>query len=260
MSNFVINLSDPPKENSFGNSAGATPTENQTIPKKKPGVFLKILKIFGALLLLSLIIGAVGGYFYWKNLKTTPQYSLALLVDAARRGDQAAIDKLVNTDAVVDDFIPQITDKAVELYGRGLAPTTIQKMAQIVAPLLPAVKQRARAEVPNLIREKTKNFENIPFWAIAVGAERYLEIINEGEKAFVRSKLAERPLEIVMKRSGDGWQVIAVKDEVLARRVAEKIGQELIAGAKSGGVKKAGEQLGVSNLQDVLKKADDIFK
>lgn len=259
MSNFVVNLNEPPKENAPFKTAAPPYSENQSAPRKSNGL-VKILKIFGALLALFLIVSAIGGYFYWRNLKTTPQYSLALLVDAARRDDQAAIDRLVNTDAVVNDFMPQITDKAVELYGRGLAPATIQRIAQIVAPLLPAVKQRARAEVPNLIREKTKSFESIPFWLIAVGAERYVEIINEGERAFVRSRLQDRPLEVVMKKNGEAWQVVAVKDEVLARRVAEKVGQELIAGAKSGGVRKAGEQLGVSNLEDVLRKADDIFK
>ncbi len=193
-------------------------------------------------------------------MKKTPQYSLALLVDAARRNDQKAVDELVDTDAVVDDFMPQITDKAVELYGRGLAPATIQKMAQVAAPLMPAIKQRARAEVPNLIREKTSKFENIPFWAIAAGAGNYLDITQETDKAFLKSKLQDRPLEVTLKKNGDRWQVVAVKDEVLARRIAEKIGQDLISVAQKGSVKKAGEQLGVSNLEDVLKRAEEIFK
>lgn len=259
MSNFVVNLNEPTKGSAP--TVGATPTflENQNAPRK-PSVFLKILKIFGGLLILFLVIGAVGGYFYWRNLQTKPQYSLALLVDAARRGDEAAIDKLVDTDAVVDDFIPQITGKAIELYGRGLAPATIQKVAQVAAPFLPAVKQRARAEVPVLIRQKTSQFENIPFWAIAAGAERYLDITNEGDRAFVRSQDPNRPLEVVLKRSnGERWQVIGVKDEILARRIAEQIGQDLITGAKNGNLKKAGEKLGVSNLEDVLKNAD-VFK
>ena len=255
MSNFVVNLNEPPKEAARESAVAPPFLESQTAPKK-PSIFVKLLKIFGGLLLLFLLVGAVGGYFYWRSLKTTPQYSLALLVDAARRDDQQAIDELVNTDAVVDDFMPQITGKAVELYGRGLAPGTIQKVAQVAAPFLPAVKQRARAEVPNLIREKTSKFETIPFWLIAIGAERYLEIINEGDRAFVRSKDQNRPLEVVLKRSGERWQVVAVKDEILARRIAERIGQDLITGAKSGALKKAGEQLGVSNLEDALKNAD----
>ncbi len=258
MSNFVANLNNSPKGNAP--SIGATPTflENQNATRK-PSVLLKILKILGGLLILFLVIGAIGGYFYWRNLQTTPQYSLALLVDAARRDDQAAVDKLVDTNAVVDDFMPQITGKAVELYGRGLAPATIQKVAQVAAPFLPAVKQRARAEVPVLIREKTRQFESIPFWAIAAGAEGYLDIINEGDRAFVRSQDPSRPLEVVLKRSGERWQVIGVKDEILARRIAERIGQDLITGAKNGNLKKAGEQFGVSNLEDVLKNAD-VFK
>jgi hypothetical protein len=259
MSKFVVNLNESPKDSPPTAVAAQTFTENQNAARK-PGVFLKILKIFGVALILFLVISAASGYFYWRNLKTTPQYSLALLVDAARRGDQAAVDKLVDTDAVVDDFMPQITGKAVELYGRGLAPATIQKITKVAAPFLPAVKQRARAEVPALIREKTSQFENIPFWAIAAGAERYLDITAEGDRAFVRSQDPNRPLEAVLKRSADErWQVIGVKDEILARRIAERIGQDLITGAKNGNLKKAGEQFGVSNLEDVLKNAD-VFK
>ncbi len=259
MSNFVVNLNEPSKKSADTGVNAPTFLENQIKPEK-PGVFVKILKIFGVILILFLIIGAIGGYFYWRNLKQTPQYSLAMLIDAARRDDQKMIDQLVDTDAVVDDFMPQITDKAVELYGRGLAPATINKMAQVAAPLMPAIKQRARLEVPTLIREKTSKFQEYPFWAIAVGAGKFLEITQEGEKAFVKSKLPDRPLEVTLKRNGERWQVIAVTDEVLARRIAEKIGQDLIAVAQKGSVKKAGEQLGVSNLEEVLKKAEGIFK
>jgi len=259
MLKFVVDINKQQK--AIPQASVVTPSflENQTAPKK-PSFFLKVLKIFGIALILFLIVGGVGSYFYWQNLKKTPQYSLALLVDAARRDDQKAVDELVDTDAIVDDFMPQITDKAVELYGRGVAPATIQKMAQIATPLMPAIKQRARAEVPDLIREKTSKFEKIPIWAIAVGSRNYLDVINEGEKAFVRSKLEDRPFEVTLKRNGERWQVVAIKDEVLARRVAEKIGQDLISIAQKGNVKKAGEQLGVSNLEEVLKKAEDIFK
>jgi len=125
---------------------------------------------------------------------------------------------------------------------------------------MPAIKQRARVEVPDLIREKTRQFENYPFWTIAVGAEKFLEIIREGDKSFVRSKLHNQSLEVTLKRNGGRWQVVAIKDDVLARRVAEKVGQDLISVAQKGNVKKAGEQLGVSNLEEVLRKAEDIFK
>lgn len=227
---------------------------------KKPSVFVRILKVFAILLAVILIIGGISGYFYWRNLKKTPQYSLALLIDAARRDDQQAVDELVDTDAVIDDFVPQITDKAVEIYGRGVAPATINKLAQAAAPFLPALKERARTELPTLIREKTRKFENIPFWAIAVGAGKYLDITQEVDKSFVKSKLPDKPLDVTLKRNGDKWQVIALKDEVLARRIAEKVGQDLISIARKDGIKKVGEQIGVSNLEDILTNSDKIFK
>ncbi len=258
MSKFVVDLEK--QESTVAKAGTATPQFGEYQAPKKPSVFLKVLKFFSIALGLILIIGAVGGYFYWQSLKKTPQYSLALMVDAARRDDQKAIDALVDTDAAVDDFMPQITDKAVELYGRNLLPATIARITQVAAPVLPVVKQRARAEIPNLIREKTKKFASVPFWAIVVGADRFLDVTQETDKAFVKSKMLDRPLELTLKRNGDKWQVVGLKDEELAKRIAEKIGQEIIALAKNGNIGRAGANLGVENLQDVLKQAQDIFK
>ena len=260
MSKFVVNL-DSGQNNSVPTPKKASVPEFGSYQKpEKTSVLMKVLKIFGAVFLFVLIIGAIGGYFYWRNLKTTPQYSLALLIDAARRDDQKTIDELVDTDAIIDDFVPQITDKAVELYGRGIAPATINKLEQAAQPFLPALKERAKDELPGLIREKTQKFDNIPFWAIAVGAGKYLDISLDGDEAFVKSKLPDKPLNLTLKRNGSKWQVVAVKDEVLARRIAEKVGQDLISVAQKDGIKKVGEKLGVSNLEDILKNSGKIFK
>ncbi|MEZ5426547.1 MAG: hypothetical protein R2747_09805 [Pyrinomonadaceae bacterium] len=221
-----------------------------------------MLKIFAVLVVLAAFLATVGGFLYWQNLKQSPQYSLALLVDAARRDDQTAIDQLVDTDAVVDDFLPQITDKAVELYGRGLPPETIKQVARVMTPIMPSVKERAREELPGLIRDKTEKFDRIPFWAIAIGASRYLSISQVGDRAYIKSKIEDRPLELVMKRNGDRWQVVAVKDEVLARRIAERIGQEIIALVRKTGqdqLKNVGREIGIENLQDIFNQAKDIL-
>ncbi len=258
MSKFTVNLNEP-KAESAGQSAAPPQFGTYQSPKKR-SVFLKVLKIFAVVAGLILIVGAIGGYFYWRSLKKTPQYSLALIVDAARRNDQKTLDTLVDTDATVDDFMPQITGKAIELYGRNLPPATLAKIEQVAAPVLPIVKQRARAEIPDLIRERTKKFENVPFWAIVIGADRFLDITQEGDKAFVKSKINDKPLELTLKRNGERWQVVGLKDEDLAQQIAEKIGQEIIALAKNGSLGKSGANLGIENLQDILKQAQEIFK
>ncbi len=259
MSKIVVDLQEKEK-----------PATDASVPQfgdyqksERSGTFGKILKIFSVIAAGLLIFGLIGGFFYWRYLKTTPQYSLALIVNAARRDDQKAIDELVDLDAIVEDFLPQVVDKAVELYGRGVAPDVVKKATVAAAPLLPVVKQRAKAELPDLILEKTKRFEDVPFWLIAIGAKRYLEIEQNGDKATIKSKLKDRPLEIEMKKNGDKWQIVAVKDERTSQKIARKIGQEVLTMAKSrdeGTIENVGKQIGLDNAGDLLKQVEGIFK
>ena len=183
-----------------------------------------------------------------------------LLIEAARNNDQNATDELVDVGAVVDDFMPQITSKAVDLYGRGLPNETIVRIATVAAPLLPAVKDRARDELPNVIRERTEKFKNIPFAAMVLGADRYLDITVEGNTAYVKSRSADRPFRVKMKRNGRRWQIVGLQDDQLSTQIAEKIGQEIVAVASKGGVDAAGERLGVKNLSDILRQAEEIYR
>ena len=261
MSRFEVDLSEPQKDKT------AVVSEKQNVPEfgdyqkpKNRSVFVKLLGWFAVVLTVVLIAVGIGAYVYWRSVKKTPAYSLALIVDAARRDDKAQLEKLIDTEAVVEDFMPQITAKAVELYGRNLPPQTIARIEQTAAPLIPAVKQRARSELPGVIREKTAPVEKVPYWAIALGADRAVDIVINGETATVTSKIPERPLELTMLRDGDYWKVVAFKDDVLAQKIAEKIGQEVIAFAAKNRVKKAGEQIGVPDADQILKNVQDIFK
>ena len=221
---------------------------------------LRAIRWIALIFLLLLLFAGAGSYFYYQSLKSTPQYSLALLVDAAKRNDQATIDSVVNVDAVVDDFVPQITAKAAELYGKGLPPLVIDKLATVAAPVLPAVKDRARAELPRLIRDRVERLPNAPFIFQVLGASRYLDVAVTGDTAIVKSKLADHPLELKMRRNGDRWQVTGVRDEQLATDIARRIGQQIIAIATNGLNKKTAETLGVGNLADLLRQAEELVK
>ena len=63
-----------------------------------------------------------------------------------------------------------------------------------------------------------------------------------------------------MKRKGDVWQVVAVRDEALARRIAEEYGQEMISAAKNGSLEKTLKNNGNTSMDDLRKKLEDIFK
>ena len=221
---------------------------------------LRAARWVARIILLVLLLAGIGGYIYYQSLKSTPQYSLALLIEAAKTNDQATMDSVVNVDAVVDDFVPQITGKAAELYGRGLPQATLDKLAGIATPILPAIKDRARAELPRLIRDRVERLPNAPFVFQVLGAGRYLDISVTGDTAVVKSKLPDHPLELKMRRNGDRWQVTGVTDEKLATDIARRIGQQIIAIAANGLTRKTADSLGVGNLADLLRQAEELVK
>lgn len=258
MSKFTVDLRKMPVEPS--GYAGAVPPP---VVSSDNGIRGRRLRrtawTAGVVIVLALLACCAAGLLYWQHLKTMPQYSLALLVDASRRGDKSTTDNLVDMNAVVDDFMPQITAKAIELYGRGLPPETIQKIANLARPLMPAVNDRARSELPNVIRERTGALQNVPFIAMVVGADRYLDIRIDGDMAQVISRSQDHPFEIRMKRQGDRWRIVGIKDDRLAAAIAQKIGQQIVAAVARNSGTNGGETLGIQNLGNILKQAEDIF-
>jgi hypothetical protein len=219
----------------------------------------QLFLILGTVALTLLTVAGISGIIYYQNLKSSPQYSLALLVDAAKRNDTAEIDARVDIDAVVDDFMPQVTGKAIELYGRGVSPQVLQKVSVLAQPLMPAVKDRARAELPRVIRERTAKYGDVPFFAMALGASSYIGVSITGDTALVNSKLENRPLAMTMRRNGDRWQIIGLRDDKLATDIAQKVGQEIIAVAANGG-KETADKFGIGNLSDLMRQAEELVR
>jgi len=218
-----------------------------------------VRKIFIAILAVVVMVTAAG-CLYWRSLRATPQYSLALLIDAARRDDKQQVGSLVDTDKVVDGFVPEIIDSAVDLYGRGMPPQTIANLTVVAQPIMPALKDRARIEIPKLIRDRTSKFEHVPFAAIVMGADRYLDIRIDGDNANVTSRIPDKPLQLKMTRVEDHWQVVGVEDKDLADRIAQAVGQQIIAVASGARIGDASKNLGVKNLADVLKQAEELLR
>jgi hypothetical protein len=217
---------------------------------------LKITAIAAA----SLIVLAGGAFLlYYQSLKKTPQYSLALLIDAARRNDKEQFARLIDTDAVVDDFVDQVMDRAVDLYGRGVPQIVIDKARSLTGPILPIIKSQAHDRLAAAIKVRSQKFANVPFFVMVFAADRYLQIDVSGDIVTVHSKIEDRPLDIKMKRNGDRWQVVSVKDDQLATDVARSIGQEIMELAETKITDAAAAQLGVTNLLNLVRQAENLF-
>lgn len=257
MANFRVNLDEP---NIRSSGAQQRPPKLAYEGVSEPSRRAKKAYVVVSLVVVGIVLAVAAGLFiYYQTLKSTPQYSLALLVDAAARDDHAAIDSLIDVGDVVDDFMPQVIDKAVELYGRGQPPQVIERAKRLALPLLPAVKERAKAELPRVIRERTSEFGNVPFFAMAMGADRYLDIAVDGDTATIKSKIPDRPLDLTMRRNGQRWQIVGVREETVATNIARKIGQEIMAIAASGN-KAAAEKYGMGTLSNLIREAEELVK
>ncbi len=206
------------------------------------------------------LIASVAAYFYWRSFEDTPQYSLALLIDSSRRGDDRAFAQFVDTDTVIENFLPQITSKAAEMYGRGMPPVVLDKLLKIASPILPIAKERARTELPRLLRNETQRFSDVPFPAMVLGADKYLDIKIDGEVATITSRLPEHRFEVQMKKNENRWKIVGVRDEALATRIAQSVGEQLIGAATNSDPKNAGKSLGVKDLESLIKQAEIFFE
>lgn len=192
----------------------------------------RVLALVGILLALLVLGVALGAFFWWQNYKTKPAYSLALLVDAAQTNDQAAFDQLVDTDAVVNSFVPQVVDKAIGRAASSVvtavAGSVREKIEALVPKLMPAVKQQVRAEVVKGVKELSERAEGKPFFLIALAMPFIVDINEEGDSAQVNANLKDRAVQLTMKRNGDHWKIVAVKDEVMAGRIVDSIWQKIV--------------------------------
>ncbi|MGB7925421.1 MAG: hypothetical protein WCF57_19440 [Pyrinomonadaceae bacterium] len=209
-----------------------------------------LLGILGALLVLGIALILIA-FLWWQSYKTGPAYSLALLVDAVQRDDRGVFDELVDTDSVVKNFVPQVTEKAIGRYASGITAPLRQQVEALVPTLLPSVKQRVRDEVTKQIKALAARAEGKPFILIALGMPYQVDIKEEGDTAHVSANLNNRPTELTMQRNGDLWKIVAVKDDALATQIVDNIAKDLPS-IQSELEKKVRDQLKKGGLNDLL--------
>lgn len=185
--------------------------------------------------ILLLIFGVT--YWWWQSFKSSPAYTLALVVDAAERDDRVAFDELVNVEGVSRSVVPQVIERV-----RGgdnalnIAPQVRRQIAQNAQVWLPGVREQVRdvlmAETKTLAEKSSAR--SYPFFIRALALSRVAETtdgINGQERDATKTvtfKVNERPIEFGMRWGGAesgaaAWRVESVKSDELATRVAEQV-------------------------------------
>lgn len=233
-SRIVVNVEPQPPEDrsaAVGRWRGKSRTR-QTSGRRRRALLVATIP-FAVILLL--IFGV--GYWWWQSFKSSPAYTLALVVDAAERDDREAFERLVDVEGVSRSVVPQVIERV-----RGgdnalnIAPQVRRQIAQNAQVWLPGVREQVR----DVLMTETKAIgerggaRDYPFFVRAFALSRLGESkTQEGSAgreptASVTYQVNERPVEFGL-RGGDGgegqpeWKIVSLKSDDLATRVAEQV-------------------------------------
>jgi hypothetical protein len=201
---IVINFNDPAAASERGGASRRS--------RSRRG----IARVLGAIaILLVLIVGVAGGFFWWRHYQSSPAYSLALLVDATQRKDQQAIDNILDTDKIATDFVSQIRARvpASAMWASQIDLTRMSSSAK--------VKETLHDQLVKELQRLTDVAADKPFVIIALAVPRFAEIKQENNLAHATVNLKDEQIQLTMVQTGDRWRVIAVQDEKLARMLAQ---------------------------------------
>lgn len=183
----------------------------------------KVVAVLGIIVVLLAVLSATGGFLWWRHYRTTPAYSLALLVDAVQRNDVTVVNEIVDLDKIVDSLAVDVTQKSVARYGGTLGPQQRRRVEALVPGLLPGVKQNVRESLVKRLQEISAESEPKPFVILAIGLPYLVKITTEGDTARAIAPVQDRQIELTLKRNGERWRVAAMKDDSVVPRIVDDI-------------------------------------
>ena len=196
---------------------------NQRRGRRAVGRLLLVLA-----LILLLVIGGLGagGYFWWRHYQGGPSYALAVLADAAQRGDNATVDSILDTQKISGDFVSQVRQRVPGSSLSSLLPSQVDALRSTASSRL---TETVHEQLLNEIKDLTDIAAGKPFVVIAVAVPYFVTVKQTDRTAEATVKLKNEQVELTMQNANDQWRVVAVRDEKLTAKVAEAIGQSVPA-------------------------------
>lgn len=205
----------------------------------------KILAILGISAVLVLLLIAGGMFFWWQHYKSTPAYTLALLVDAAQRNDTASVQSIVDTDTIVKNLASEVTDKAASRYGLALGGGAREQIEKMTPTLLPRIKESVNAAIMTRVKEISEKADHKPFILVALGLPYVVNVVVDGDKA--TATVSNQPVELDLMRAETGWKIVGYHDDELVQRAIDEIIKDLPA-VGAGGERKPTESRKLKGL------------
>jgi flagellar biosynthesis regulator FlaF len=189
----------------------------------------RVLGVTGLIVIGVLLVLLVGSYAWWQSFKKSPSYSLALLVDAAQHDDVQAVETMIDADQIAQGFVPQVIENLTGAESQ-LPPQARASLTATLPALLPRVRETMRDEIARVMKGLSQNeSSSLPFFVKALGVRRASTVVERGDAATVNVKAGERPVELSMRRDGERWKLVTVRDPQLTADIATRLAASLPA-------------------------------
>ena len=197
--------------------------------KRKRRRWPRVLAVLVLLVVIGVVAAGVGGFFLWRHYQSTPTYTLALMLDAAQSNDVAEFQKRIDDEEIAKNIAARVNQKAAARYGYALNSTIQQRIDSAMPSLLPRVKQTVQDEFFNAMKAFAAAPEKRSFITILGAVRSLLTITEEGDSANAKGAMAGHNIEMTMRRDGNGWKVIDVKDDAIVQRIVDGVMKDLPA-------------------------------
>ncbi|MDQ3745733.1 MAG: hypothetical protein M3444_15260 [Acidobacteriota bacterium] len=180
----------------------------------------RLLSVTGLVVVALVLVLLACGYLWWRSFERSPAYSLALLVDAAQRGDNTAVESLISADQIAQGFIPQVINR-LTAADSPVPPQARPQLTSAIPQLLQHVPDSTRDEITQELKALSKGHNSFLLTALAVRSAA--DVREQGDKATATVKDGDRTVELSMARDGERWKVIGVKDDRVAGDIAARL-------------------------------------
>lgn len=190
------------------------------VRRLRGGGIAKVLLIIALILLL--IVGglAAGGFFWWRSYQTGPAYALAVMTDAAQRDDTATVDSFLDVPKIGSDFTNQVRQRVPgPSVPSSLLPSQIDAVKGAASSKLNVT---IHEQLVKEIKQLTDVAAGKPFILVALAVPRFVDVKQTDKVAQATVNIKDEQIQLTMETDGStGWKIVAVKDEKLAKMVAD---------------------------------------
>ena len=197
----------------------------QAQARRKPRRWARIIALLALVIAGAIVLAAVGGFLWLRNYQSKPAYSLALLMDAAERGEMDEMAKYLDREEIVRNLTTKVSQKAVSRYG-GLVSTSAQQKIEQSVTSLPNLNQNIGIEVVSMIQALAAE-QSLPFFTRVTTMPSLVTMTTEGDLANGSAKLGNRTVALTMRRDANRWRVTSFDDDVVVQRIVDSVIKDL---------------------------------